>query len=91
MAFRREENVTIAGIEDKEIRFFFPGPSNTEGMTAGELSIQIRKSDNDIYTRKFDLITRLGDDRPGAVYLSNLFLLRDYITLRLNDEVLPLP
>jgi len=91
MAFTRETNITKVGIEDQEIEFFVPGPSNTEGVQAGDLSAQILKSDGSIEVKKYDLIERLGDDPAGQTHLANLIALKDYITARLNAEVLPLP
>ena len=89
MAFTQETNVTKVGIEDFEIRFFVPGPNNTEGVQAGELSFQILLSNGDIENKIADLLARLGDDAEGQGYLQDLANMRDYIRTRLNNEVLP--
>ncbi len=55
-----------------------------------ELNVQIKTSDGNIQNVSFDLLERLNDDAAGLVHLANLVSLRDYIRIRLNDEVLPL-
>lgn len=89
MTFQQEANVTKVGIEDFEIQFFVPGPSNTENPQAGRLSAQILLSDGNIEVREYNLLARLQDDPAGQQHLSNLASLRDYIRTRLNNEVLP--
>ena len=91
MTFPREINITKIAIEDKSIVFFIPGPSNTEGVQSGDLSAQILKSDGSIEVKGYNLIARLNDDPEGLTHLANLIALRDYINIRLNAEVLPLP
>ncbi len=90
MAFEREIDVTKDAIEDKEITFFIPGSSNVDDVQSGNLSVQIQISSGEILTRNYDLLLRLTDDAAGLVHLSNLVDLRDYITVRLDTEVLPL-
>jgi len=87
--FEQEINLTKVGIEDFEIRLFIPGPSNTEDVQAAKCEVQILMSDGTVIVREFDLLERLGDDAPGLIHLSNLADLRDYIRIRLNNEVLP--
>ena len=91
MAFPRETNITKIGVEDRSIDFFIPGPSNVEGVQSGTLTAQILKSDGSIEVKPYDLIERLQDDPDGLIHLSNLIALRDYINIRLNNEVLPIP
>lgn len=90
MAFNRETNITKESIQDFEISFFVPGPSNTDDGQSGILNAQIRFSDGSVETRSFNLLARLQDDAAGQAHLANLASLRDYIRSRLNDEVLPL-
>lgn len=90
MAFNREENVTKDAIEDFGISLFVPGPSNIEGVQSGEIETQILLSDGRIAIKSFDLLARLQDDAAGQIHLANLAALRDYIKIRLNNEVLPL-
>lgn len=89
MAFKRETDVTKDSIEDFEIVFFVPGPSNTEQSQSGQLNVQILLSSGGILTKSYDLLVRLQDDAEGQQHLSNLADLRDYIRTRLNNEVLP--
>jgi hypothetical protein len=89
MAFNREIDVTKDAIEDFEIVFFMPGPSNTDGVQSGQLNVQILISDGSVITKSFNLLLRLQDDAEGQQHLSNLADLRDYIRTRLNNEVLP--
>ncbi len=90
MAFEREQDITKDSIEDFEINFFVPGPSNTEGAQAGRLNAQIMMSDGTIENKSYDLLARLQDDAEGQTHLVALASLRDYIRTRLNDEVLPI-
>lgn len=89
MAFNREENVTKDTIGDFGLGLFVPGPSNTEGVQSGNVEAQILMSDGTIENASFDLLVHLQDDAAGLVHLANLVSLRDYIRIRLNNEVLP--
>ncbi len=89
MPFEQQENITKIGIEDYEIRFFSPGPGNSEGIQAGELSYQVLMSNSNIEVVLADLLLRLTDDAAGLIHLANLQDLRDYIRVRLNAEALP--
>lgn len=91
MAFEREENVTKDSVQDFEIKLFVPGPLNTEGTQSGAIEAQILKSDNSVLLKPYDLLLRLQDDAEGLVHLSNLADLRDYVRIRLDAEVLPIP
>jgi hypothetical protein len=91
MAFPREENVTIETIEDFSVSFFVPGPSNIDDQQSGEIDIQLGLSNGKFGNRQYDLIARLNDDPTGQAHLANLIDLRDYIQVRLNNEVLPSP
>lgn len=91
MAFEREENVTIDSVQDFSIGFFVPGPLNAEGEQSGKIEAQLLKSDGKVKIKVADLLARLQDDAEGLVHLSNLVDLRDYIKVRLDAEVLPLP
>lgn len=90
MAFTRLENVTKDSIEDWELRFFNPGPSNTEDSVSGNLEVQIALSNGTIETVPIDALLRLDDDTEGQGYLTTLNNMKDYITARLNSELLPL-
>lgn len=89
MAFDREQDITKDSIEDFEIVFFVPGPSNAGGVQAGQLNAQILMSDGSIENKPFDLLARLEDDAEGQIHKAALASLRDYLRTRLNDEVLP--
>lgn len=91
MAFEREENVTIESVQDFSIGFFVPGPLNIEGVQSGAIEAQLLKSNGKIKVKEADLLLRLQDDAEGLVHLANLADLRDYIKIRLDAEVLPLP
>lgn len=93
MAFNREENVTIVGIEDFEVRLFSAGPSNTEGVEAVELTYQNLMSNGEIEASEkiVNLLVRLPDDAEGLIHLANLASFRDYIRIRLNAEAIPTP
>lgn len=86
MAFEREIDVTKDSIGDYEITFTV----HISDPDTGKIEVQIVTSGGIIFTRSYDLIDRLGDDAPGLAHLTNLIALRDYLNLRLNDEVLPL-
>ncbi len=90
MAFNREVDITKDATADFEIVFFVPDPFDLEGVQAGQLNVQIKRSDGSIESISFDLLERLQDDAAGLVHLTNLASLRDYIRIRLNNEVLPL-
>jgi hypothetical protein len=83
MAFEREEDVTKDSIGDYEITFTV----KTVGVDTGEIEVQIVTSGGQILTRTYNLVERLQDDAEGLVHLANLIDLRDYLNLRLNDEV----
>ncbi len=91
MAFQQQQNITKDGIEDFEITFFVPGPSNIDGAQSGKVSYQILMSDGGIKggNQVPDLLDRLTDDAAGLVHLTALADLRDYIRTRLNAEALP--
>lgn len=91
MAFEREENVTIDSVQDFAVNFFVPGPLNTEGVQSGKIEAQLFNSDNSTATREYNLLLRLQDDAEGLVHLANLIAIKDYLRLRLDAEVLPLP
>lgn len=90
MAFQREDDVTKDTIQDFQIVFFVPGPANVDGVQSGEIDVQILLSSGQTFNRQYDLLVRLQDDAAGLTHLSNLADLRDYIKIRLDDEVLPL-
>lgn len=90
MAFSRETDVTKDSIGDFEINFFVPGPTNVKDPQSGQLNAQIIMSDDSILPRSFNLLVRLQDDAAGRQHLQNLAALRDYIRVRLENEVLPL-
>ena len=89
MAFDRQSNVTITGVEDVSISLFVPGPSAEDSTNTGDIDIQLTQSNGAIKTVSYDLIARLGDDAEGIAHLSNLLLLRDYLKTRILAEVLP--
>ncbi len=89
MAFPQEADITKDSIEDFEVKFFVPGPSNIEGVQSGEFSVQIMSSDGSKMIRGYDLLERLTDDAAGLVHLANLADLRDYLRTRSNAEILP--
>lgn len=91
MAFQREENATIDSVQDFSINFSVPGPLNTEGVQSGKIEAQLLKSNGKIKIKEADLLLRLQDDAEGLVHLANLVDLRDYIRIRLDAEVLPIP
>jgi hypothetical protein len=62
----------------------------TNSIETGQIKIQIVTSSGQTFTRSYNLIERLQDDAPGLVHLANLIALRDYLDIRLPDEVLPL-
>ncbi len=90
MEFERQVNITKDATADFEIVFFVPDPLDLEGVQSGQLNVQIKRSDGSIENVSFDLLVRLQDDAAGLVHLANLASLRDYIRIRLNNEVLPL-
>jgi hypothetical protein len=90
MAFTRLENITKESIEDWELRFLNPGPSNTEDSVSGNLEVQVVLSNGEIETVNINVLLRLNDDAEGQGYLTNLNDMKDYITARLNSELLPL-
>ena len=89
MAFQQEANILKVGVEDHTTALFVPGPSNTEDVQSGKITYQILMSNGEKRVRSDDLLERLQDDAEGLVHLSNLADLRNYITVRLNSEVLP--
>ena len=91
MAFEQRQNVTKDGIEDFEIVFFVPGPSNVDGAQSCNVNYQFLMSDGKIEggNQVPNLLDRLTDDAAGLVHLANLADLRDYIRIRLNNEALP--
>lgn len=91
MAFERQVNVTIAGVEDVAISLFVPGPSAPDSTNTGIIEIQLTQSNGEIKSVSADLIARLGDDAEGTTHLGNLLLLRDYLQARILAEVLPTP
>jgi len=90
MAFTRLENTTKESVEDWELVFFNPGPSNTENSVSGNLEVQVVLSNGKIETVDIDVLLRLNDDIEGQGYLTFLNDMKAYITNRLNAEVLPL-
>lgn len=86
MAFEREVDVTKDEIRDYEIVFTV----KIAEPDTSQIEVQILTSSGTIFTRKYNLIERLQDDASGLDHLANLIALRDYLNLRLNDEVLPL-
>ena len=89
MAFTRETNITITGRGDIGIVLFEPGPDNTNGVRAGEIEMQLLRSDGSIKPVKANLLARLGDDAEGLTHRANLLDLLDYIITRIETEVLP--
>lgn len=86
MAFEREVDVTKDSIGDYEITFTV----KVADTDTGEIEVQIVTSSGLIFTRTYNLVERLQDDATGLTHLANLVALRDYLNLRLDDEVLPL-
>jgi hypothetical protein len=86
MAFEREDDVTKDAIGDYEVKFL----RSQTGPDTGEIETQIIVSSGEIFTRRYNLIARLQDDAEGLVHLANLIALRDYLDIRLDNEVLPL-
>lgn len=86
MAFTREDDVTKDVIGDYEVKFL----RSRSGPDTGEIEAQIIVTSGEIFTRSYNLIARLQDDAAGLVHLANLVALRDYLDIRLDDEVLPL-
>jgi len=86
MAFEREVDVTKDSIGDYEIVFTV----KVVGSDTGQLEVQIVTSSGRIFTKPYNLIERLQDNAAGLIHLANLIALRDYLNLRLDDEVLPL-
>lgn len=86
MAFGRETDVTKDSIGDYEIVFTV----KVVGADTGKIDVQIITSTGKPLVKQYDLIARLNDNAAGQIHLSNLIALRDYLNLRLNDEVLPL-
>ena len=86
MAFSRENDVTKDTIGDYEIKFL----RSRSGPDTGEIEAQVILSSGEIFTRSYNLIVRLQDDAAGLIHLANLVALRDYLDVRLDDEVLPL-
>lgn len=86
MAFQREDDVTKDTIGDYEVKFL----RSKSGPDTGEIEAQIVISSGEIFTRRYNLITRLQDDAAGLAHLANLAALRDYLDIRLDNEVLPL-
>ncbi len=91
MAFEREENITKDSVQDFAVNFFVPGPLNTEGVQSGTIEAQLFNSDDTTEAREYDLLARLQDDAEGLVHLANLIAIRDYLRIRLDAEVLPIP
>lgn len=92
MAFERQQNIIITGVEDVAINFLVPGPSAPDSTNIGTIEIQLSQSNGKIkQAPPADLIARLGDDAEGITHLSNLLLLRDYLQARILAEVLPTP
>ena len=90
MAFERETDITKDEIGDFEIGLFVPGATNIEDVQAGRLDAQLVMSDSSLENVSYDLLARLQDDAEGLIHLANLASLRDYIRIRLENEVLPL-
>ena len=91
MAFTRLEDITRDSVEDWELVFFAPGPSNTENPLSGTLNVQVLLSNGKIETVDIDALLRLNDDAEGQGYLTFLNDMKTYITDRLNAELLPIP
>ncbi len=86
MAFQREDDVTKDTIGDYEVKFL----RSKSGPDTGEIEAQVILSSGEVFTRSYNLIVRLQDDAAGLIHLANLVALRDYLDVRLDDEVLPL-
>ena len=86
MAFPREDDVTKDTVGNYEVKFL----RNRSEPDTGEIETQIILSSGEIFTRNYNLIDRLQDDAAGLIHLDNLVALRDYLDVRLDDEVLPL-
>lgn len=86
MTFEREVDVTKDSIGSYEIVLTV----ETVGPDTGKIEVQIVTSTGKPFIREYDLIARLGDDAAGLIHLANLVALRDYLGVRLDDEVLPL-
>lgn len=87
MAFEREADVTKDSVGDYEIIFTV----HAIGPDTGQIEVQIVTSSNGIFTRTYNLIDRLQDDPAGLIHLAALIALRDYLDIRLPDEILPIP
>jgi len=86
LAFQREDDVTKDTIGDYEVKFL----RSKSGPDTGEIEAQVILSSGEVFTRRYNLIVRLQDDAAGLIHLANLVALRDYLDVRLDDEVLPL-
>lgn len=87
MAFEREVDVTKDSVGDYRVIFTV----HVTGPDTGEIETQIVTSSDGIFTRTYNLIERLQDDPTGLVHLAALVALRDYLDIRLPDEILPIP
>lgn len=88
--FTQEADITKDRIAAFELRLYARDPLAPDDQNAGYIVFQIGMSDGSIQNRqRNDFIERLQDDPVGQQHLQNLIALRDYIRVRLEDEVLP--
>lgn len=88
MAFQPEQPITPESRGAVSIVFYIPDPDIEEDVQTGKLSVQIKYSDGSMKEKRFNLLTRLGDDAPGQTHLANLAALKTYILARIESEVL---
>lgn len=80
---------TIIGRGAINISLYIPDPDKPEEVQSGELSVQIKRSD-DVKVRGLNLLDHLLDDSDGTnIHLPALIALRDYIITRVEIEMLP--
>lgn len=88
--FTQEADITKDRIAAFELRLYARDPLDPDDTNTGYIDFQIGMSDGSIQNRqRNDFIARLQDDPVGQQHLQNLIALRDYIRLRLENEVLP--
>ncbi len=91
MALPLETAPTITGRGAVAIVLHIPDPDNPDDIQAGDLTVQIKRSDGQVIERRFDLLERLTDDAAGNdTHLPALVALRDYALARIDSEVLGL-
>ena len=79
----------ITGFEDVNISLFIPGVLNVTDPQSGTIDIQLTQDNEQIKPVVYDLLARLNDDAEGQGYLADLAAMRDYLLVRIQNEVLP--